>query len=59
MGQYCFSLGDLWLRCWADGGSAHAVEFDAYPKGAQKLDSFELKIIAWAMKIWTPNSFRV
>lgn len=48
--QQTITLDDLWVRYWANGGSAHAFEFDAYLNGAQELDPFELKILAWSLE---------
>ena len=44
------SLDDLWLRYWANGGTADKSEFDAYLNGSAERDPFELKILAWAIE---------
>ena len=43
-------VSDLWLKYWAHGGSADMTEFDAYLRGLTERDSFELRILAWALE---------
>ena len=43
-------LDDLWLRYWANGGSAGIFEFDAFLHGLREPDAFELEILGWAVE---------
>lgn len=42
-------LDQLWLKYWANGGSADSVEFEAYLHGLTQRDSFDLQILRWAI----------
>lgn len=42
-------LDELWLKYWANGGSAGSVEFEAYLHGLTQPDSFDLQILHWAI----------
>ncbi|MBT2515526.1 hypothetical protein [Arthrobacter sp. ISL-30] len=48
--QDCGWLDDLWLRYWANGGSAGIFEFDAFLHGLREPDVFEVQILAWAIE---------
>lgn len=39
----------LWAWYWGNGGDAGLMEFDAYLYELLVLDSFDLKILAWAL----------
>ena len=43
-------LQDLWLRYWANGGTADKFEFDAYLHGLMERDPFDQKILTWALQ---------
>ena len=40
---------ELWLKYWANGGSAGSVEFGAYLSSESRPDSFDLQILRWAI----------
>ena len=40
----------LWLRYWAQGGTAGVQELDAYVHGALRPEPFELKLMDWALE---------
>ncbi|MFE4541026.1 hypothetical protein [Arthrobacter sp. NPDC056727] len=42
-------LDELWLKYWAQGGSAGSVEFEAYLHGLSQRDSYDLQILRWAI----------
>ncbi len=42
-------LDELWLKYWAEGGSAGSAEFDGYLHGSTQPDSFDLQILRWAI----------
>lgn len=42
-------LDELWLKYWAEGGSAGSVEFEAYLHGLTQRDGFDLQILRWAI----------
>jgi hypothetical protein len=42
-------LDELWLKYWAQGGSAGSVEFEAYLHGLTQRDSYDLQILRWAI----------
>ncbi|WP_259460406.1 hypothetical protein [Pseudarthrobacter phenanthrenivorans] len=43
-------LDALWLKYWANGGSAGSSEFEAYLYGLTQHDSFDLQILRWAIE---------
>ncbi|MBT2586468.1 hypothetical protein [Arthrobacter sp. ISL-95] len=48
--QRAITLDRLWIRYWAHGGNAPALEFDAYLHEALVLHPFDLKILTWALE---------
>ena len=44
------SLHHLWTLYWGHGGTAGLIEFDAYLYWLIVLDSFDLKILTWALE---------
>ncbi|MBT2566962.1 hypothetical protein J7I84_10745 [Arthrobacter sp. ISL-85] len=42
-------LEELWLRFWANGGSAGIFEFDAFLHGLRDPDVFEVEILDYAV----------
>ncbi|MFK4637257.1 hypothetical protein [Paenarthrobacter histidinolovorans] len=38
----------LWIRYWAEGGSADLLELDAYVHEALRPPAFELTLLGWA-----------
>ncbi|MDQ0118440.1 hypothetical protein J2T22_001618 [Pseudarthrobacter defluvii] len=42
-------LEDIWLRYWANGGSADKFDFDAYLHGLSERNPFDQRILAWAL----------
>lgn len=42
-------LDELWLKYWAQGGSAGSVEFEAYLHGLTQPDSYDLQILRWVI----------
>ena len=44
------ALHTLWTWYWGNGGDAGIVEFDAYLCELIVLDSFDLKILSWALE---------
>jgi len=44
------TMDELWLKYWANGGSAGVEEFDAYLQGLQDRDDYDKKILAWAVE---------
>lgn len=49
IGQDKNYLDDLWLKYWAQGGSAGSIEFEAYLHRLTPPDSFDLQILRWAI----------
>ncbi|UKA69151.1 hypothetical protein LFT44_21780 (plasmid) [Arthrobacter sp. FW306-05-C] len=43
------SLEGVWLRYWGQGGSAGALDFDAFLYEIQEPPQLELAFLAWAM----------
>jgi len=58
LGTRTISLDLLWLRYWAQGGTAGVLEFDAYIHGALQPEQFELKLIDWALEEALPRRIR-
>lgn len=50
LARHEITLERLWLRYWAEGGSASEPEFDAYLHGAFFQPRFELRVLNWAME---------
>lgn len=48
--QRAITLLDLWVRYWANGGSAKLFELDAYINCIQEPDPFELRVLEWALE---------
>lgn len=51
------SLQGLWLRYWANGGSANAFDLDAFLYEILEPPPFELSVLAWAMEDLEADSF--
>ena len=43
-------LQELWRVYWANGGQAQQFEFDAYLHGMYRLETFDLKVLTWALE---------
>lgn len=55
LGAKAISLDLLWLRYWAQGGTAGVLEFDAYVHGALQPEHIELQLIEWALEEALPG----
>jgi hypothetical protein len=49
--QRAITLEDLWARYWANGGTFHPFEFDAYLNGAMKQVPLSSKYLSGRWKI--------
>lgn len=45
-----WTVQDVWVMYWSQGGEAEQFEFDAYLHGAYELAPFDMKILAWALE---------
>ncbi|KUM36435.1 MULTISPECIES: hypothetical protein [unclassified Arthrobacter] len=45
-----FTLEQLWIKYWAEGGNANALELDAYVHEALRPHPFELTLLTWAVE---------
>ncbi len=57
IGRGEISLGELWLRYWANGGDAQPFEFEAYIHEMYELRAIDQDLLALAMEeLETPKN---
>lgn len=55
IGQHAITLERLWLRYWAEGGTATEPELDALIYGALTPPPEDLTILSWAIEDIYPS----
>lgn len=53
--QHDITLERLWIRYWAEGGTATEPEFDALVYGAVTPPPLDLRILSWAIENIRPG----